>query len=251
MNALPTWLQAGLWGGVAGSALVIGAAIGLWTDLPRRLIAAVMAFGAGVLISALSFELIDEAWQHDGLVPTAGGFIAGALLFTVGNYLLSRRGARHRKRSGDEIAGSETSGGALALGALLDGIPEAIVIGVSLLGGKGVSFVAVVAVFLSNIPEGLASATGMKRAGYAPGAILGLWLAIGLTSAVAAASGFALLIPENVTTIATIEALAAGAILAMVIDTMVPEAFAEAHDFSGLIAVLGFLAAFTLSKSGG
>ena len=85
------------------------------------------------------------------------------------------------------------------------------------------SLVAVVAVFLSNVPEGLASATGMKNAGYRPAAILGLWLAIALASAIAAALGCLLLAPEQSTVIAFIQAIAAGAILAMVVETMVPK----------------------------
>lgn len=148
-------------------------------------------------------------------------------------------------------AGAGTAGGALALGALLDGIPEAIVIGVSLLAGEGVAMVSVVAVFLSNIPEGLASATGMRRAGYAPRSVILLWCAIALASALAAGMGGYLITLDDTTSIAFIQALAAGAIPAMVIDTMVPEAFSEAHDYSGLIAVTGFLAAFILSQSQG
>lgn len=248
MNNVPLWLQAAGWGGLAGSALVLGSIVALIADLPRRLIAAVMAFGAGVLISALSFELVEKAWLRDGFFSTASGFVGGALIFTAGNFLLTRVGAKHRKRAGYEIKAEGSSGFSLALGALLDGIPEGVVIGVSLLAGKGVSLVAVVAVFLSNVPEGLASATGMKNAGHRPAAILALWSAIALASAIASALGCLLLAPEQSTVIASIEAIAAGAILAMVVETMVPEAFAEAHDFSGLIAVLGFIAAFMLSK---
>ena len=248
MILLPFWIQAALWGGVAGSALLLGALIGLFAPIRPRLIAAIMAFGAGVLISALSFELILEAWKTDGALPTATGFLGGALMFTLGNLALARRGAKHRKRSGGQIDEAQTSGTALALGALLDGIPESIVIGVSLLAGEGVGLVAVIAVFLSNIPEGLASATGMRQAGYGTGSVLALWGGIALASAAAAGLGCYVLTLENTTSIAFIQALAAGAILAMVIDTMVPEAFAETHDFSGLIAVTGFLAAFLLSQ---
>lgn len=247
----PLWIEAALWGGVAGSALLIGAGIGLALPIRQRVIAAIMAFGAGVLIAALSFELIEEAWRTDGPVPTIIGFLGGAILFTLGNFVLARVGARHRKRSGAQMGEGGTNGRALAFGALLDGIPESIVIGVSLLGGKGVGIVAVIAVFLSNIPEGLASATGMRQAGFAPRAIIGLWSAIAAASAIAAMLGYLLLAPDNTTTIAFIQALAAGAILAMVVDTMVPEAFAETHDFSGLIAVAGFLSAFVLTKMEG
>ena len=132
-----------------------------------------MAVGAGVLISAVAFDLMDEAYKRGGFDSTALGFLAGAAAYTVANILISRRGARHRKRSGANPSASlppaaEDAGLAIAVGALLDGIPESVVIGVSLLEGAGVSLVTVAAVFLSNVPEGLSSASGMKAAGHKP-----------------------------------------------------------------------------------
>src|SRR3954454_6948873 len=99
---MPIWLQAGLWGLLAGMALVIGAAIAWFVAVPRWVVASVMAFGSGVLISALSFDLVDEAESTGGLLPTAVGFLAGALVYVVANVALARRGARHRKRSEDQ-----------------------------------------------------------------------------------------------------------------------------------------------------
>ncbi|MGL4541839.1 MAG: ZIP family metal transporter, partial [Polymorphobacter sp.] len=244
-------VEAGLWGLVSGSALVIGAGLGWFTRISPRSIAAVMAFGAGVLISALSFDLMDEAWTHGGLTATATGFITGALLFTGASAGVARYGARHRKRSDGRHAKDGGGAAALAVGALIDGIPESIVIGVSLLEGGAVSQVAVIAVFLSNIPEGLASAAGMKKAGKSFAQVAGLWGAIALTSGLAAFTGYVLFDTAAAETIAFVQALAAGAILAMVIDTMAPEAFEGTHDSAGLIAVAGFLCAFALSKSHG
>src|SRR3954469_18754512 len=134
-----------------------------------------MAFGSGVLISALAFELMDEAFQRGGFSAAAIGFIAGAAAFTVVTVVLSRYGAKKRKRSTGQPSEQEksSSGLAIAAGALLDGIPESIVIGVSLLSGGSVSFVAVTAIFLSNLPEGLSSAAGMKRAGRSVGYVFG------------------------------------------------------------------------------
>lgn len=253
---MPLSLQAGLWGLVSGSALVVGALIGWFLPLSRRVIAAIMAFGAGVLISALSFELMDEAWRSGGVVPVAGGFLAGAGVFTAFNYLLSMHGARHRKRSDrrtrEQDRGAEADNGVpLALGALLDGVPESIVIGASLLKGGAVGLVAVIAVFLSNLPEGLSSAAGMKKEGRSPGFVFGLWAAIALVSALAAWLGYVGFAGMPAGAVSAVQATAAGAILAMIVDTMVPEAFEGTHDFAGLIAVSGFLAAFMLSKLSG
>lgn len=251
MSGLPAWLRAGLWGLLAGSALLIGAAAGWFTHAPRRLIAAVMAFGSGVLISALSFDLVDAAYRRGGFTATGIGFLAGAAVYTVANVALAKKGAKHRKRSGhqqpseDEDAGS---GLAIAVGALLDGIPESIVIGVSLIAGGAVSTVAVIAIFLSNLPEGLSSSAGMKKAGRSRGYVFGVWTAIAVISGAASLAGYAVFRRFPVGVISATTAVAAGAILAMLSDTMIPEAFEEAHDFAGLVTVCGFLVAFVLTK---
>ncbi|AYF30407.1 MULTISPECIES: ZIP family metal transporter [Micromonospora] len=249
---MPEWLEAGFWGLLAGSALLIGAAVGFFARVPRRVTASVMAFGAGVLLSAVSFELIDEAHEQGGLLPVAIGAAAGALAYTGANVLLARHGARHRKRSGDEQPSEREqpgSGTAIAVGALLDGVPESVVIGASLLAGGPVSLVTVIAVFLSNVPEGLSSAAGMRQAGRTRRYVFGLWTAIALISGAASLAGYTLLGGAPPEVLATITALAAGAILAMITDTMVPEAFADAHLLVGLITVLGFLVAFALSHA--
>ncbi|MBW4704250.1 ZIP family metal transporter [Micromonospora sp. RL09-050-HVF-A] len=249
---MPQWLQAGACGLLAGSALLIGAAVGYFARVPRTVVASIMAFGAGVLLSAVSFELIAEAHDQGGLLPTALGATGGALAYTGANVLLARRGARHRKRSGQEQPSEQEqpgSGSAIAVGALLDGVPESVVIGASLLTGGPVSLVTVVAVFLSNVPEGLSSAAGMRRAGRSRRYVFALWTAITLISGVAALLGNTLLGGAPPEVLATITALAAGAILAMITDTMVPEAFEDAHLLVGLITVLGFLTAFALSHA--
>jgi len=251
---MPLWLQAGLWGLLAGGALVVGALIAWFVHVPQRLIAAVMAFGAGVLISALAFELMDEAYRKGGFDSTAIGFVSGAAIYTLANWLLARHGAKHRKRSqGQQPSEIDDAGSgmALAVGALLDGIPESIVIGLSMLQGGAVSMVAVAAIFLSNIPEGLSSAAGMRRAGRSATYVFGVWIAIALISGVAAWVGYAVFRDFSQDVVAATTAIAAGAILSMLADTMMPEAFEKTHDATGLITVIGFLAAFVLSKLGG
>lgn len=251
---LPLSVQAFGWGLLSGSALLLGAVVGYAVALPQRLIAAVMAFGAGVLIAALAFELMEEAVARGGFPATAVGFLGGALVYTLVNLALTARGGQHRKRSGGQQASEadqEGSGLALAADALLDGIPESIVIGVSLIEGGAVSLVAVAAVFLSNVPEGLSSAAGMKRAGRSIVYIFGLWGGIAVVSGLAALAGYLVFRQFSDAVIAATTAVAAGAILAMLVDTMIPEAFEKTHAFAGLITVVGFLCAFALSVLGG
>jgi ZIP family zinc transporter len=252
---MPVSLQAAFWGLLSGSALIVGAAIAWFVRLEQRLIAGIMAFGAGVLISALSFELMNEAWKRGGFVPVAGGFLGGAIVYSALNFIVSKHGAKHRKRSSAGARDKDkqknpANGMALAIGALLDGIPESIVIGVSLLQGGAVGMVAVIAVFLSNIPEGLSSAAGMKKEGRSANFVFLLWTAVTLVSGLAAWLGYVALAGTRPGMIAAVQAIAAGAMLAMIVDTMVPEAFEGTHDYAGLITVTGFLCAFVLSKVG-
>ncbi|HEX5569338.1 MAG TPA: ZIP family zinc transporter [Streptomyces sp.] len=245
-------LEAGGWGLLAGSALLVGAVLGYALRIPHRVIASVMAFGAGVLLSAVSFEMVAEAYDRSGLAPVVIGTVGGAVAYTAGNMVLARRGARHRKRSG-HVRGQPSeaqqagSGLALALGALLDGVPESAVIGVSLTEGGAVSLVTVAAVFISNVPEGLSSSAGMRRAGRSRGYVFGLWGAIAAASMFSAVLGYAVVGGLSPAVVAVVTAIAAGAILAMIADTMIPEAFEDTHLAIGLIVVSGFLLSFALS----
>ncbi|WP_089406320.1 ZIP family metal transporter [Geodermatophilus saharensis] len=254
---MPGAVEAGLWGLLGGAALVLGALVAWFVRVPRTLIASVMAFGSGVLFSAVAFDLVEEAADTGGLGPTAIGFVGGALAYLVANALLARRGARHRKRSGgegperqpseDEQSGS---GAAIAIGALLDGVPESVVLGLSLLGGGAVSAPVLAAVFISNVPEGLSSAAGMKASGRRAGYVFGVWGGIAVVSGVAALVGYLALGDAPPEAVAVITAVAAGAILTMIADTMIPEAFERTRTWTGVITTVGFLVAFAIERLG-
>ncbi|MGI8755998.1 MAG: ZIP family metal transporter [Acidimicrobiales bacterium] len=240
-------LTATFWGFVGGFALIVGALAGVYLPVRTRAIALVMAFGGGVLISAISFELLDESARSGHLDTLAIGMILGASTFFAGDLVLDHRGGKHRKRSGGQQADGTPA--AIVLGALLDGIPESAAIGVSLLGGRGVSAAVVAAVFLSNIPESMSAATGLQKAGRSNRWILGLWVAVTAVSAAAAGIGYLVLGGASPDLVAGIEAFAAGAILTMLADTMMPEAFEGGGSLVGLVTVAGFVISVFLSTS--
>jgi ZIP family zinc transporter len=235
-------LEAAFWGLVAASALVIGAAVGIWVPISRRIVALIMAFGSGALVSALAFDLTEEAFNQGGTGPTALGLALGGLTFFVGDLLIERG-------LGGSSGVHANNGPAIVLGALLDGLPESIVLGASLIGGLGVSVSFLAAVFASNFPEGLGAARDLRDAGRSPGQIILLWVVIALASSVAAAIGFVALGDMAAGPAAIIQAFAAGAILAMLADTMFPEAFREGGIGVGLATVFGFSIAFFLSSA--
>jgi ZIP family zinc transporter len=237
------------WGIVAGSSLVIGGLLTFRFRISTTWLGLIMAFGAGVLISAVAYELVLEAVHTSaGEGGVAGGFAAGALVFFGGDLLLDRYGADKRKRSSGEQSGGSPLG--IVLGIVLDGIPESIVIGLSLLGGGGVSVAVIAAVFLSNLPEAIAATTGLTKAGWARGRILWLWVAIMLMTAIASLAGYGLFDGASAHTVAFVLAFAGGAILTMLADTMMPEAFEHGGKLVGLATSLGFAVAFALTLLG-
>ncbi|WP_423149375.1 ZIP family metal transporter [Rubrolithibacter danxiaensis] len=250
---MPNWLVAGLWGLFSGSALLIGALGGYFLRVSQKVVAMIMGFGAGVLISALSFELMDEAYHRGGFVATAIGFISGGVIYSIANYFLAHKGAKHRKRSEEQQPTEKEnpgSGLAIAMGALLDGIPEAIAIGISMIEGGAVSVATVIAIFISNVPEGLSSSSGMKKAKRSKTFVFGLWSIIAILTSLGSIAGYTIFSHLSAAVMSATMAIAAGAILTMLADTMIPEAFEKGHNLTGIITVLGFLAAFVLSKTG-
>lgn len=240
-------LEAAWWGFVGGGALLVGAAAGIWLPVSNRLVGLVMGFGAGVLFSAVAFELTREAYETAGAPVMVAGLVAGALVFFAGDWWIDQRGGHRRKSPQGPQQGAAAS--ALVLGALLDGIPESAAIGVSLLGGGGVGIAMVAAVFLSNVPESMSASAGMRQTGRSTKSILLLWGAVTLASTVAAAVGFGVLGSAPEAAVAGVQAFAAGAILTMLADTMVPEAVEHAGRLVGLVTASGFIIAFLLSHA--
>ncbi len=252
MESLPVWLAPGLWGTVAGGALVLGAALGYALPLSRRAVAGVMAFGAGVLVAALGFELMEEPSGGGDVLAAVGGFAGGALAYTLASRALEARNAARRRagaRASERRAPAAAGGVALAVGAVIDGIPEPAAIGITCLEGAGVSLAMVAAIFVSNVPEGLSSAAEMRRAGRSLRAVLALWLAVALASGAAAVAGYALARGLDPAARVAMSSFAAGGILAMLADTMIPEAYEDLHAESGLLVSAGFLAAYLLSAA--
>lgn len=243
---IPPWLEAGFWGFIASSALLIGALLGWFIRFPPKAVAYVMAFGSGILVAALSFELVGEALAQASMLWIAGGFMAGAALFSLVNYWLSLPGVRHRKRSHHQVPVASNNGVAIAAGTLLDGIPESIAIGLLVASGGKLSLATIAAIFISNIPEALSSTAGMRHGGRGGWFILRLWLGIVLCSGFFAVLGAVFFGSAPAHLKALITCVAAGGIFAMVVETMIPEAFAETHEMSGLIAALGFVVAVAL-----
>src|SRR3954447_1370212 len=235
-----------LWGLIAGSSLLIGGAIALRFGFSQRLLGMILAFGAGVLISAVVYELVDEAFPTSAGSGGVGlGLFAGAGVFFGGDFLIDRMGGEGRKGSG----GEQASGSALAivLGIVLDGIPESIVIGLSLLEGGGVSVAVIAAVFLSNLPEAVAATTGLALAGWAHARIMYLWTAVMAVCAFSSLLGYAAFDSASPRTVAFVLAFAGGAILTMLADTMMPEAFKHGGKLAGLATTFGFALAFALT----
>jgi len=225
--------EAFLWGALGASALVVGALLAYQLALSRRLIAVVMALGTGVLIGSVSFELVDDALEHQALVWVAALILVGALVFTAGDWVLDRHGGEQRKD---------------ASGAQADGKPLAIVLGLTVLQGR-VSVSLLAGIALSNLPEGMSSSSGLKVAGWPRDRVLLMWTVVVLVSALAAAAGYATLDPRSSRTGALVQAFAGGALLAMLADTLLPEAYEVEGVLTGTLVVIGFAVSLGLSAA--
>jgi zinc transporter, ZIP family len=247
-------LTAAGWGLLAACALPIGALAARLRMFSKRTLGAVLAFGAGTLISAVTFELVEQAFLRADLWPVVAGLGMGAVTFTAGDAAIARSGGRRHRGMGmadrktmAEPPPGDDDGTAIALGAVLDGIPESLVLGIGVATGDAVSITFVVAVFISNLPESLASTRGMLIMGHRFRSVLGLWMAVAVVSAVAAAAG-AMLDGLSQTVIALVQSFAAGALLALISDSLLPDAYRDSGVRAGLFVVLGFALAFALTS---
>jgi zinc transporter, ZIP family len=263
-----------IWGFVASIPLVIGCIVALFVSLPKGVIAAIMAFGSGVLVAALTFSLVQEAFNlSQSIPPVVIGFILGGVSYSVANRILDKKSSGHgdspaksntsgtrsnspirnRKRShGDNAGGGKSASGlSLLVGSVMDNIPENMALGISLVTGGAVNVVLIAAIFISNFPEGLASTEGMKSNGRNKKYIIGLWSIAVIIGTISTAIGFAVLSKASPFVISVVISFAAGAILVMLAESMIPEAFEEGGSKIGLAAMAGFAVAFILGRIGG
>ena len=234
------------WGLLSGSSLLLGGILALRLPISERALGLVMGFGSGVLLSAVAYELVAEAsTTADSRMFVAIGLFAGCGTFVAGDALVDRMGGESRKAIG--AAAAPAAGAAIVLGIVLDGVPEQIVIGLGLVGGGGVSAAMVVAVFLSNLPEAIAATSGLATSGWSNRKILALWTSLTVISGLATLAGFAFFDGASGDTIAFVLAFAGGAILTMLADTMMPEAFEHGGKLVGVLTTVGFAVAFAIS----
>ncbi|MCX6245906.1 MAG: ZIP family zinc transporter [Bacteroidetes bacterium] len=232
-------LNAFLWGLFATSSLAVGGALATRVTLSKKALGVIMAFGAGTLISAVSYELIDEAIKlGKGTGFTAYGLFAGAAVFFFADKLIAKMGA------GDHGSINAPSASRLiipmVLAIILDGIPESIVIGLGLFEKGTISMAMLAAVFISNLPEAIAGSTGMKASGWSRAKVQILWLVIAVVCALATLAGYSLFSGASDQWLAFIQAFAGGAILMMLANSMMPEAFEHGGKLAGVFTILGF-----------
>ncbi len=233
---------------IVGFGLIFGAVLCVYLKFRHKLIAAFMAFGSGVLICALTFGLMEEAFTKGGFDAIIVGFLAGGFMFIFGNYLLYHFGGREHKYIKTHIARKNSNGKLMILGAMLDGIPESMALGVALFAGGGNGFLMMIAIFLSNFPESISSVAGLKKEGFSKTRIVAAWSLVALISFVTVILSYLFLNDISSNMIGFIESFAAGAILAMLADSMIPEAYEEGGYIIASLTILGFLVSFVLSR---
>lgn len=230
------------WGAVAAASLLIGYMLAK-LRLSNRTIGMIMGIGSGALISAIAYELIPESQLQGWGMAVA--FALGALTFFVGDWVIDQQGGGERKGIDDKQKSG--SGPAIFVGTLLDNIPESFVLGIGLALGGAINIAFLAAVFVSNLPEGVAGTVNLLAAGHSQRTIFWMWLALVLVSALCAGIGYIIVsVLPNATGLLA-QAFAAGAMLTMLADVVMPEAFEHGGMLVGLFTVLGFLVAAILA----
>ena len=243
--------EAAFWGAVGASALIVAAELAFAVRLSRMLIGLIMAFGVGALISSVSFELIAPALQDAETWKVALGLALGSATFFIGDQLIARiGGTNHKSTDGDTGDDGDGDGGGLGivLGTVLDGVPESAVLGMSLVGGAGVSVSLLAGIWISNFPESLGSTVNMVSSGWSKGKIRLLWWGIVAISAISAGLGFVVVDNSSALSGVLIESFAAGALLTMIADEMAPEAYDRSKIYAGVATVAGFALAVWLTS---
>jgi len=240
-------VQAALWALAGGSALIIGAIVAMVVTLPERIIGMLLGFAAGVLISTVSVDLAVEAIDEGGPITLALGLAGGSLVFFAGAWAIDHAGGGDRLCT--TVAREDRKASTIVFGSVLDGVPESLAIGISLLAGGMVGLPLVAAVFLSNLPESIAATTSMRKAKHSMAYVLGSWASVVLASSIAAALGYIVVGAAFPEVIGLVQAFAAGAVLTMVAHTVLPEAFDHGGRATSLFTTLGFAGAFILSAA--
>lgn len=241
-------IQAIIFGAVNGLSLIVGAFTGTFLNLNQKTIARIMAFGSGVLICTVAIALMEEAFERGGFDAVTVGLILGGITFLAADYIIHLRGGRKHRRKPLLDPQYDSNGKVILVGSALDGLPESIALGIALFSSHSQSFLVLSAIVLSNFPEGIASIKGLKKEGYSSKKIFLFWGAVAFLVFTFTVLSYAFLNDINPNTIGIIQAFAAGAILCMLADSMIPEAYEEAGFTVGFLTLLGFLSAFILER---
>jgi ZIP family zinc transporter len=239
-------LEAMAWAALATGTLLIGMWLSFQGLVNQRWTGLLMAFGAGAIVSAVAYQLIPgPVLEGDRHFIALAGTATGALVFYFGDrWVESLGGGERMDTEGAQASGSGTG---ILLGSLLDGVPESLVLGLSLVHSPDVSIAFIAAVAVSNVPQGLGGTTGMLAAGWSRTKVSRLWLAVCVASIVAAALGYGIGEAFDGATGAFADTFAAGALLVMLTNSMIPEAFEEGRNEAGLLFALGFGVALALT----
>ncbi|WP_409199807.1 ZIP family metal transporter [Methanobrevibacter sp. DSM 116169] len=259
------FLHAALWGFLGSFSLIIGGIIGSYFKVPRKIIASLITFSAGILSSAVCFEILLEAFSYGGIFSTSIGFLIGAILFTIFDIFINNLTIKNQEKSSNKsniknmvsnvyknkfnkyYNKYQTESLTAVFGAIIEGIPEAIAIGLILFIGGPISYALLISIFLTNLFESLSGSTNMKLANWKRKNIIGVWILVTILATIASALSFIIFSSTDYFILSIALGISAGALISMIADVMLPEAFKETHELTGILMALGFLTSFILS----